>query len=154
MEADQEKSNDFTDYYGSIDKDPPGEETFSMKANKVILSILWTVIRCIVIVFVGFLIIQGGRKAYAFGEAVFLDEPMTSEENAREITVTIPDNASAKEIGEILERKNLIRDALVFFAQSLCVEEGDEMKGGRYELNTAMTAGEMMEVIAAGESEE
>lgn len=120
-----------------------------MKANKVVLSILWKVIQCIVVMFVAFLIFQGGKKAYAFGEAVFLDEPMTSEENAREITVTIPDNASAKEIGEILERKNLIRDALVFYAQSFCVEEGDELKGGRYDLNTAMTAEEMMEIIAA-----
>lgn len=124
-----------------------------MNANKVVLSILWTVIRCIVVVFVAFLIFQGGKKAYAFGEAVFLDEPMTTEENAREITVTIPDNASAKEIGEILERKNLIRDALVFYAQSYCVEEGKKLKGGRYELNTSMTAEEMMEVIAAEEAQ-
>lgn len=125
-----------------------------MKTNKMVLSILWTVIRCICTVLVLFLVIQGGKKAYAFGEAVFKDEPMTGKENAREITVTIPDHASAKEIGEILERKNLIRDAAVFYAQSFCVEEGDELKGGRYELSTAMTAGEMMEVIAAGEQEE
>lgn len=125
-----------------------------MKADKMVLSILWTVIRCIVIAFVAFLIFQGGRKAYAFGEAVFLDEPMTSEDNAREITVTIPDNASAKEIGEILERKSLIRDSRVFYVQSLCVEEGDELKGGRYDLNTSMTAAEIMEIMAAEEPEE
>lgn len=120
-----------------------------MNANKMVLSVLWTVIRCVIVLLAAFLIFQGGRKAYAFGEAVFLDEPMTSEENARTITVTIPDHATAKEIGEILERKNLIRDSLVFYAQSFCIEEGSTLKGGRYELNTSMTAEEIMEVIGA-----
>lgn len=79
---------------------------------------------------------------------------MTNEENAREITVTIPEDASAKEIGEILERKNLIRDSWVFWVQTFCVDEGDKMKGGQYDLSTAMSAEEMIERIAASPEEE
>lgn len=123
-----------------------------MNVNKVVLTIFSMAVRCIVLMAIIFLLVNGGKKAYAFGEAVFKDEPMTGEENAREITVTIPDGASAKEIGEILERKNLIRDSLVFYVQSFCVEEGSKLKGGRYDLNTSMTAEEMMEMIAADES--
>lgn len=124
-----------------------------MNVNKVVLSVVSIAIRCIVMIVVIFLLVNGGRKAYAFGRAVFADEALTGEDNARTITVTIPDDASARDIGEILERKNLIKDALVFYAQSLCTEEGSKMKGGRYELNTAMTAEEMMAVIAADEKD-
>lgn len=125
-----------------------------MNVNKVVLSVLSMAIRCIALIVILFLLINGGKSAYAFGQAIFMDEPMTKEENAREITVTIPDGASAKEIGEILERKNLIRDSLVFYVQSICIEEGRQLKGGRYDLNTAMSAEEMMEVIAADKSDE
>lgn len=125
-----------------------------MNVNKVVLSTVSVAVKCIVLIVIVFFLYHGGKKAYSFGKAVFLDEPMTSEENAREITVTIPDNASAKEIGEILERKNLIRDSWVFWVQTFCMDEGDKMKGGQYELNTAMTAEEMIELIAASPTEE
>lgn len=124
-----------------------------MNVNKVVLSVVSIAVRCIAIIIVVFLLVHGGRKAYNFGEAVFADRALTSEENARTITVTIPDGASAGDIGDILERKNLIKDSTVFYVQSLCLEEGRKMKGGRYELNTSMTAEEMMEVIAADEKE-
>lgn len=125
-----------------------------MNVNKMVIRVVSIAIRCFVLMVVAFLLVQGGKRAYAFGRAVFLDEPMTGEENAREITVTIPDGASAKEIGEILERKNLIRDSLVFYAQSFCMEDGKKLKGGRYDLNTSMSAEEMMGVMAATGTEE
>ncbi|MCI8370860.1 MAG: endolytic transglycosylase MltG [Lachnospiraceae bacterium] len=125
-----------------------------MNVNKVVLTILSTAIRCIILMAIFVLLVQGGKKAYIFGMAVFMDEPMTGEENARQITVTIPEGAGAKEIGEILERKNLIRDSLVFYVQSFCVEEGKKLKGGRYDLSTAMSAEKMMEIIAENNSEE
>ena len=125
-----------------------------MNVNKVIINVVSIAIRCFVLMVVAFLLVQGGKRAYAFGRAVFEDAPMTGEDNAREITVTIPDGASAKEIGEILERKNLIRDSLVFYAQSFCVEEGKKLKGGRYDLNTSMTAEQMMEAMAATDTKE
>lgn len=125
-----------------------------MNVNKLVLSIVSVAVKCIALIVIVFFVYHGGKRAYSFGRAVFLDEPMTSEENAREITVTIPDHATAKEIGEILERKNLIRDSWVFWVQSMCVDEGDSMKGGQYDLNTAMSAEEMIETIAAKQEEE
>lgn len=124
-----------------------------MSVNKIVLSVLSIAGRCIVAIALAFLLLNGGKRAYTFGRDIFLDEPMTQEENAREITVTIPQGASAKDIGEILERKNLIRDSLVFYAQSFCVEEGKHLKGGQYELNTSMTAKQMMEIMAQPEQE-
>ena len=125
-----------------------------MNVNKVIISVVSIAVKCIVGIAVVFLLVQGGKSAYAFGRAIFLDEPMSSEENAREITVTIPDGASARDIADILKRKNLIRDANVFYVQTFCVEEGKTLKGGRYDLNTGMTAQEMIEMIGAETSEE
>lgn len=125
-----------------------------MNVNKVVLSVLSIALKCIAVIVIIFLLYHGGSSAYEFGEAVFLDTPMTSAENAREITVTIPQGASAMDIGEILEEKNLIRDSWVFFVQTYCVEEGSLMQAGSYELNTSMTAEEMIETMAADETEE
>lgn len=125
-----------------------------MNVNRLLVRVVSCTIRCLVLMVVAFLLFHGGRKAYAFGKAVFVDAPMTGEENAREITVTIPDGASAKDIGEILERKNLIRDSMVFYVQTFCVEEGSKLKGGRYDLDTSMSAAEMMEIMAAANEEE
>lgn len=120
-----------------------------MNVNKVVLSVLSIALKCIAVIAVVFLLYHGGRSAYDFGEAVFLDTPVTSAENAREITVTIPQGSSPMDIGKILEDKNLIRDSLVFYVQTFCVEEGSLMKAGSYELNTSMTAEEMIETMAA-----
>ena len=124
-----------------------------MNVNKVVLTVVSIAVRCIAVIVVVFLLVHGGKKAYNFGRAVFADEPMTGEEDAREITVTIPDDASAKEIGEILQRKNLIKDSLVFYVQTMFSESGDKLKGGRYDLNTGMSAEEMIEVISAVDEE-
>lgn len=145
MEEDKEKSYDSADHYGGLT---------AMSVNKVVFTVISVAIRCIVGLAIIFVMVQGGRKAYAFGRDIFLDEPLTTEENAREITVTIPEGATAREIGDILERKNLIRDSNVFYIQSLCVDEGKRLKGGRYDLNTAMSAEEMMQVIGAKDTEE
>lgn len=153
MEAHEEKSDDSADYHGSLISSCDKKGGSPMNVNKVVLTVVSVAVRCIAVIVIVFLLVYGGKKAYNFGRAVFLDEPMTSEENAREITVTIPDGASAREIGDILERKSLIRDSFVFYVQTLCVEDGKKLKGGRYDLNTGMSGEEMIEAIAAVDEE-
>lgn len=123
-----------------------------MGANNMAVKILKKSIVCVVYVAIIILLIQGGKKAYTFGKAVFLDEAMTSEEEARDVTVTIEQGDSALDIGKMLERRGLIKDAYVFWAQSYCYEAGRKMKPGSYDLTTGMNAKEMMSAIVSQNS--
>ena len=55
---------------------------------------------------------------------------------------------SATEIGNTLQEKGLVRDGRLFALQYLLSEYKKDWKPGTYELSTAMTAEEMMEVMA------
>ena len=62
---------------------------------------------------------------------------------------------SAKEVGEMLQEKGLIRDANLFRIQELLSENHGKIQPGIYDLSTTMTAQEMLAVIAVEpESEE
>ena len=63
-------------------------------------------------------------------------------------SVAITEGKSVMEIGEILEEKKLIRDAKLFYFQELVSDYHGMLKPGVYELSTAMTPEEMMEIIA------
>ena len=56
---------------------------------------------------------------------------------------------SAMEVGKMLEERGLIRDANLFVLQELLSENHGKMQPGIYDLSTAMTAEEMMDVMAA-----
>jgi len=60
---------------------------------------------------------------------------------------------SATEIGTVMQEKGLVRDGRLFALQYLLSEYKKDWKPGTYELSTAMTAEEMMEVMA-GQTEE
>lgn len=120
-----------------------------MNINKVVISVVTFTLKCLAVFLIAFCLIQGGRKAYSFGYTVFVDEAMASKENAREVTVTITEGQSALEIGKMLQRIGLVRDANVFFVQTLLSEDGQNLKAGKYDLNTGMTADDIMETIAS-----
>ena len=79
---------------------------------------------------------------------------MTTEENAKDKVVRITSDMGAKEIGDLLESKELIRDSNLFVVQLMLSAYKDDMKPGTYTLSTSMTAKEMMQVISAEEEEE
>ena len=72
----------------------------------------------------------------------------------RIISVYVEDNASALEVGKMLQEKGLIRDGRLFMIQELLSEQHDKIRPGVYDLNTNMTAQEILEVIAPEEEEE
>ena len=71
-----------------------------------------------------------------------------SSGEGRKITVTLTSDMSATEIGNTLQEKGLVRDGRLFALQYLLSEYKKDWKPGTYELSTAMTAEEMMEVMA------
>ena len=68
--------------------------------------------------------------------------------------VWITADKGAKEIGDLLESKELIKESNLFVVQLMLSAYKDDMKPGTYTLSTSMTAKEMMQVISAEEEEE
>ncbi len=123
-----------------------------MNAKKAIVAIIETAVRIIVLLIVFSFVYKAGRSAYDFGYRIFAERPMTLG-TGRDVIVTVPDGKGARQIGEILVQRGLIRDEKLFFVQELLSAYHGKLKSGTYTLNTAMTATEMMAVMSAEEEE-
>lgn len=93
------------------------------------------------------LIYRGAIMAYDYGYRVF-EEPPISVGEGRVISVTITEDMSPGEMGQLFLSKGLIRDDRLFVVQYYLSEFRKELKTGDFELSTAMTVEEMMEAMA------
>ena len=121
-----------------------------MNTKNVVLAILSTVAKVALTVLVVVFDYKAAVKAYSFGYSIFDDEPMSAEPG-REVTVSITEGKSVKEIGEILASQGLVEDGTVFYLQNLLSSYKDELQPGMYTLNTSMTPTEIMEAMSATE---
>lgn len=124
-----------------------------MNSKEIVGSVFGVAIKIIVAIILVMFVYKYSMVAYDFGYRLFGEEPITSGEG-RTISVMIPEAADAKKIGEILESKGLIRDASLFVVQERLSNFHGQIKQGQYDLNTSMTAEEMIEVMATGISPE
>ncbi len=124
-----------------------------MKAKKIITMVATTLLK----IAIAFVIVIGVYKAaiiaYDFGYRIFAEEAISNAPGIG-MSVAIVEGKTPKEIGEILEEKGLIRDAKLFYFQEMFSEYHKKLKPGIYELSTAMTPYEMMQVMSAESSEE
>lgn len=118
-----------------------------MRSGKIMLAVLGAICKVVIVIAVVFLIWRGATKCYDYGYRVYT-EPAISSGEGRTVTVTIPVDSSALEIGEIMEEKGLTRDKYLFALQYLLSEYREDFKPGTYELSTSMTAEEMMAVMS------
>lgn len=88
-------------------------------------------------------------KAYEFGQAIFDEKPIATENNAKTIAVTIPKGSSNKTVSEIMEKAGLVEDKNVFLIQLMLSDYKDSVKPGTYSLSTSYTPSKIMEVIGA-----
>lgn len=91
--------------------------------------------------------------AYDFGFQVFADIPK-DEGDGRTVSVVISVDQDSKDVGKLLENKGLIDNANVFYVQEMLSEYKDQIKPGTYELNTAMSVEEMLEIMCGQDEEE
>ena len=119
-----------------------------MNTKNVVLAVFSTIVKVVLVVLVLMFIYKAAVKAYDFGYAIFEDKPV-SEAPGRDVTISITEGKTAKEIGEILESKGLVSDATTFYLQNLLSSYKDELQPGMYTLNTSMTPTEMMEIMSA-----
>ena len=120
-----------------------------MNARQLIGTVFDTVIKIIVIIVVVMFTYKYALEAYDFGYRLFAEKPVSSEETARVISISITEDATSMDIGKVLEEKGLIRDAKLFYVQEILLGYHDELKPGIYELSSDMTAKEMMAVMAS-----
>ena len=114
-----------------------------MKAANLAGAVLGAILKVAFAVIVVYLVYTGASTCYDYGYRIFT-EPAISSGEGRKITVTLTSDMSATEIGNTLQEKGLVRDGRLF----LLSEYKKDWKPGTYELSTAMTAEEMMEVMA------
>ena len=78
--------------------------------------------------------------------------PVSGNPKAPTVLVLIPPGKSARQIGEILARKHLIRSPLSFVFASRMDHLSGEMHAGRYLLSPAMPPRQMAALMALGET--
>ena len=124
-----------------------------MKTSKLVAVVCSVILKVAVIIAVIFVIYRGAMLCYDYGYRIFA-EPAISAGEGRSVTVTVTEDMSPKEIGTLLLSKGLIRDEKLFVLQYYFSEFQKEVKPGTFELTTAMTVEEMMEVMASQTSED
>lgn len=117
-----------------------------MSIKDVIFAVCETILKVALVAVVVVVIYRGANLAFEYGYRIFQEPPM-SEGTGREINVTIPEGMSAKEMGELLYQKGLIRDTKLFYLQYLLSEFKEDLLPGEFTLSTAMTVEEMMEAM-------
>ncbi len=124
-----------------------------MNIKYIIGSIVEMVIKIVVFIFIAMFVIRTATAAYDYGFRVFAEKPMDVGEG-RMISVSIGNADSAKEVGEMLQERGMIRDAKLFRIQELLSENHGKIQPGIYDLSTSMTVQEMLAVIAVEPEEE
>ena len=120
---------------------------FYMNVKYLIVATLETIIKVAVIAGAIVFIFRGATQAYDFGYRVFADQPV-SVTGGRTITVGIAENASVKDIAQMLQEKGLIEDSNLFIVQELLSAHHGKILPGIYDLSTEMTAGQMLEIMS------
>ncbi len=123
-----------------------------MNSGNLVGAVMGAVLKAAAAVVVIFLIYKGASVCYDYGYRIFT-EPAVSSGEGRSVTVTITEDMSPADIGELFQTKGLVKDATLFTLQYYFSEFRKDVKPGEYELSTSMTAEEMMEVMASDQEE-
>lgn len=125
-----------------------------MNANKVVLKIVSISFSMLLVILLAVGLYQGGKIAYGFGYRVFTESPIDLPEEGKDKVVQVAPGMGGRELGGLLQKKGLIRDANLFFIQLKLSAYSKTIKEGTYTLSTSMTAQEMMQVMSAEETED
>ena len=116
--------------------------------NAIVRTVINISVNILVLAVMLMLIYTYAGKGYELGKAIFTEEGMTDEENAKEVVVTIPKNSSSGDIADIIKKAGLVKDKNVFLVQLLLSEDKDKIEEGTYTLTTADTPAVIIEKLA------
>lgn len=120
-----------------------------LSAGKVMMKMVSVSFSILIMLLVVYALFQCGKGAYDFGYRVFTETPVAATDEGEDKVVQITADMGAKEIGELLEKKGLIRNSELFYIQLKLSAYAKKIKEGTYTLSTSMTAREMMQIISA-----
>ncbi|MDO4489576.1 MAG: hypothetical protein Q4B85_00670 [Lachnospiraceae bacterium] len=121
---------------------------------RIILAGFQSILRILLYILAAVILVLLGKKAYTIGYEVVSTAPV-SKENGVDVTVTITDDMSVLEIGELLGDWGLIDEQPISFAmQEFLSEYHNQILPGVYVLNTGMTVDEMLQSMAATDAED
>lgn len=123
-----------------------------MKSSKFFAGVAGTIIKIIIIGVIVFLLYRFLLFTYDIGYNIFAAEAIDRAPGISR-SIAIADGKGVSEIGKLLEEKGLVDHAYMFVLQEMFSDYHGELKAGVYELSTAMTPYEMMEIMANGEQE-
>ena len=124
-----------------------------MKAINIIGAAVGAIFRVVAAIAIVYVIYQGVGICYYYGYRIFTESAVSTGEG-RTVTVSITEDMSPWEIGELFESRGLVRDAKLFTLQYYLSEYFKEVGPGTFELNTAMTAEDMMAAMVVEKEEE
>ena len=124
-----------------------------MNVKYLIITMLETIVKIVILAAVVVFVFRASTQAYAFGYRVFADEPVSSS-GGRTITVGIAEDASLKDIAQMLEEKGLIEDSKLFIVQEMLSAHHGKILPGIYDLSTDMKAEQMLEIMSTSAEEE
>lgn len=124
-----------------------------MKVRDIVLTVCETILKIAIIVVISMFIYRGALLAYDYGYRIF-EEPAMTDGEGREVVITIPEGMSAKEMGELLFKRGLIRDEKLFRIQYALSEYKEDLLPGTFTLRTNMTVEEMLKVMTVDPEEE
>lgn len=124
-----------------------------MKVLSIISAVAGAIFRLVAAIAVVYLIYRGAGICYDYGYRVFT-EPAVSSGEGRTVAVTVTEGMSPLDVGELFESRGLVRDAKLFTIQYYLSEYLKDVGPGTFELNTAMTAEEMMAAMVIEKEEE
>lgn len=124
-----------------------------MNSKEMVISIFATVFKIVLAVIIVMMVYKWSLVAYEYGTRVFNEPPMSAGEG-RTVTVVIENGATVTQMGQVLEKKGLIRDADLFRIQEMLSAYKGKLQAGTYELKTSMTTEEIMRVLANNAQDE
>lgn len=113
---------------------------------KIVLSVVMTALQFFLVLAAVYVVYVGAVKCHDYGYRIFAEPPMTDGEG-QTVQVAVTETMSPKTIGELFQKKGLIRDSRLFILQYYLSEFRKDVKPGQFELNTSMTVEEMMEAM-------
>lgn len=123
-----------------------------MKSEKLIFSVLGSILKMAAVAFLVYTIYRGVQISYDYGYRI-LNEPAMSVGKGRNVIISFEEGMSPLKVGEMMQEKGLSRDGKLFALQYLFSEYREDIKPGVYNVNTAMTAEEIMAVMAGVQQE-
>lgn len=123
-----------------------------MKVDKLVIKTVFTVLKVVIVVLVVMFMYKGATLAFDYGYRVFAEAPMDAAPGL-DMDIVVEDGMGPKEIGVLLESKGLVRDGTLFYLQNILSKYKDDLKPGKYVLNSSMTTEEMMAVISGEDTD-